>query len=135
MRVPSGDSAGRKYGRGAVPTVVLNDLPPGERFTPATERTAYFVAAEALANVAKHSGARRCEVRCRREGPRLIVEVWDDGAGGARFEPGGGLAGLESRVAGVDGAFSVSSPKGGPTLVRAELPLEATAAPAAYEPR
>ena len=79
--------------------------------------------AEALANVAKHSGATRCEVRCRREGSRLVVEVWDDGAGSARPEPGGGLEGLAGRVAGVDGEFSVSSPAGGPTLVRAELPL------------
>jgi signal transduction histidine kinase len=127
-------------GRGAVPTVVVSDLAPGARFSPATERTAYFVAAEALANVAKHSAARRCEVRCRREGPNLVVEIWDDGAGGARAEPGGGLSGLESRVAGVDGTFSVSSPPGGPTLVRAEIPVEAAPAapagpPVAYDPR
>ena len=69
---------------------------------------------------------QRCEVRCRRDGSRLVVEVWDDGAGGARVEPGGGLAGLASRIAGVDGTFSVSSPAGGPTLVRAEIPLAAS---------
>jgi signal transduction histidine kinase len=51
--------------------------------------------------------------------------VWDDGAGGARLEPGGGLAGLGSRISGVDGTFSVSSPAGGPTLIRAEIPLGA----------
>ena len=73
---------------------------------------------------------RRCEVRCRREGSRLVVEVWDDGVGGATVEPGGGLAGLAGRVAGVDGTFTVSSPAGGPTLVRAELPVAAWAAPA-----
>jgi signal transduction histidine kinase len=112
-------------GRGPVPTVVRSDLPPGERLPAGVERAAYFVATEALANVAKHSGARRCEVRCRREGARLIVEVWDDGAGGATVEAGGGLAGLAGRVAGVDGTFTVSSPAGGPTLVRAELPIEA----------
>ncbi len=117
-------------GRGPVPTIVRSDLHPGERLPEAVERAAYFVATEALANVAKHSGARRCEVRCRREGPRLVVEVWDDGAGGATVEPGGGLAGLAGRVAGVDGTFSVSSPAGGPTLVRAELPVPAWAAPA-----
>jgi signal transduction histidine kinase len=109
-------------GRGPVPTVLVSDLAPGERLPPATERAAYFVVAEALANVAKHSGAKHCEVRCRRDGSRLVVEVWDDGAGGARVEAGGGLEGLASRVSGVDGAFSVSSPPGGPTLVRAELP-------------
>jgi signal transduction histidine kinase len=110
-------------GRGPVPTVIKSELEPGERFPAAVERAGYFVVAEALANVAKHSGATRCEVRCRREGPRLVVEVWDDGAGGAGLEPGGGLEGLAGRVAGVDGTFSISSPAGGPTTVRADLPL------------
>jgi signal transduction histidine kinase len=61
------------------------------------------------------------------------VEVWDDGDGGARVEPGGGLAGLASRIAGVDGTFSVSSPAGGPTLVRAEIPVAGSEAPNVYE--
>jgi signal transduction histidine kinase len=111
--------------RGPVPTVLVSELAPGERLSPTVERTAYFVITEALANAAKHSGARRCEVRCRVEGSRLVVDVWDDGAGGARMEPGGGLEGLASRVAGVDGTFSVSSPTGGPTLLRAEIPIPA----------
>ena len=118
-------------GRGSVPTVLVSDLDPGERLPPATERAAYFVVTEALANVAKHSGAQHCEVRCKREGSRLIVEVWDDGAGGARIEPEGGLAGLASRIDGVDGTFSVSSPPGGPTVVRAEIPLGGGDAPVA----
>jgi signal transduction histidine kinase len=109
--------------RGPVPTAIASDLTPGERLPPAAERAAYFVVTEALANVAKHSGAQHCEVRCRREGSRLVVEVWDDGAGGAHVDPGGGLAGLASRIAGVDGTFSVSSPAGGPTLVRADIPV------------
>ena len=109
--------------RGPVPTTVQSDLEPGERLPPAVERAAYFVVAEALANVAKHSRARRCEVRCRREASRLVVEVWDDGVGGANVEPGGGLAGLAGRVAGVDGTFTVTSPGEGGTLVRAELPV------------
>ncbi|HEU4918702.1 MAG TPA: sensor domain-containing protein [Candidatus Limnocylindrales bacterium] len=109
--------------RGPVPTTLVNELPPADRLPPAVERTAYFVVTEALANVAKHSRAGRSEVRCRREGSQLVVEVWDDGAGGARLEPGGGLAGLAGRIAGVDGTFSVTSPAGGPTLVRAEIPL------------
>lgn len=116
-------------GGGPVPTSVRSDLPPGERLPAAIERAAYFVVAEALANVAKHSGARNCEVRCRRDGPRLIVEVWDDGLGGATVEPGGGLAGLAGRVAGVDGSLTVSSPAGGPTLVHAELPVTGWAEP------
>jgi len=114
-------------GHGPVPTVLVSNLAPGERLPAATERAAYFVATEALANVAKHSGATRSEVRCHREnapgGSRLVVEVWDDGAGGANVAPGGGLAGLASRIAGVDGTFSVTSPAGGPTLVRAEIPM------------
>jgi len=118
--------------RGPVPTAVHSDLPPGERLPPAIERVAYFVAAEALTNMTKHSGAQHGEVRCRREGSRLIVEVWDDGSGGATVEPGGGLAGLAGRVAGVDGTFTVSSPVGGPTLVRAELPVAAWATPQTY---
>jgi signal transduction histidine kinase len=114
---------GSIVGRGPVKTVVLSDLAEGERLPAAVERAAYFVVAEALANVAKHSDARRCEVRCRREGPNLVVEVWDDGSGGAKLEPGGGLAGLEGRVTGVDGTFTVTSPAGGPTLIRATFPI------------
>ena len=128
--------------RGPVPTVVHSELPPGERLPAAIERAAYFVVAEALANVAKHSEAHGCEVRCRRDGSRLIVEVSDDGAGGASVVPGGGLAGLAGRVAGVDGTFTVSSPAGGPTLVRAEFPVTAWTPPTTgwvlpkgYEPR
>ena len=115
-------------GRGPVRTVVMSNLAPGERLPVVVERAGYFVASEALANVAKHSGAARCEVRIRRDPGRLAIEVRDDGNGGARVEPGGGLAGLESRVAGVDGTFSVASPPGGPTLVRAEIPIPARAA-------
>ena len=120
-------------GSGPVRTAVISDLAPGERLPPAIERAAYFVVSEALANVAKHSGATRCEVRCRREGGHLVVEIWDDGKGGAGIHAGGGLAGLESRVAGVDGAFSASSPRGGPTMVRAVIPVPAGTA--VQEPR
>ena len=115
---------------GPVSTVVRSELTAGERLPPAVERAAYFVATEALANVAKHSGAAHAEVRCRREGDRFVIEVWDDGAGGASVAPGGGLEGLSRRVAGVDGTFSVSSPPGGPTLVHAEFPLVDAARPA-----
>ncbi|MBA3877015.1 MAG: hypothetical protein C0498_08775 [Anaerolinea sp.] len=58
-----------------------------------------------------------------------MIEVWDNGDGGARVEPGGRLAGLASRIAGVDGTLSVSSPAGGPTLVRAEIPVAGIGAP------
>ena len=109
--------------RGPVPTVVRSELTVGERLPAAVERAAYFVVAEALANVAKHSKADRCEVRCRRDGDNLVVEVWDDGVGGATIDPGGGLAGLFGRVAGVDGTLTVMSPNEGGTLIRAEIPV------------
>jgi signal transduction histidine kinase len=121
---------GSIIGLGPVPTIIRSELPDGTRLPAATERAAYFVVAEALANVAKHSRAHACEVRCRRDGETLVVEVWDDGAGGATIGPGGGLAGLAGRVAGVDGTFTVSSPAGGPTIVRAAFPVEAWRAPA-----
>jgi len=132
-------------GRCPVPTTVSSSLPEGERLPDATERAAYFVVAEAVANVAKHASARRCEIRCRGDGPpeapRLVVEVWDDGAGGARVVPGGGLAGLAGRVEALDGSLTVDSPPGGPTTVRAEMPVAAwpaaavPAAGAGQEPR
>ena len=111
--------------RGPVPTRIVSNLAPGERFSPAVERAAYFVAAEALANVAKHSGATRCEIRVHRDADarRLVIEIEDDGAGGAPAAAGGGLEGLPGRVEGVDGRFAVASPAGGPTIIRAELPL------------
>ena len=109
--------------RGPIPTIVQSELPAGERLPIAVERAAYFVVAEALANVAKHSNAKRCEVRCRRELGNLVVEVWDDGIGGATMDAGGGLAGLAGRVGGVDGTFAVTSPPNGGTLVRATLPV------------
>jgi signal transduction histidine kinase len=118
-------------GHGPVPAVIESDLAPGERLPAATERTAYFVVTEALANVAKHSEARHCKVRCLRDGSALVVEVSDDGRGGATMDPGGGLAGLASRIAGVDGTFTLSSPVGGPTVVRAEIPIAGTGAPGA----
>ena len=117
-------------GRGPVPTSIRSELPPGERLPAAAERAAYFVAAEAMANAAKHSSATRCEVFVSRVGSRLVVEVRDDGVGGATTTAGGGLAGLAGRVAGVDGTFSVTSPPGGPTVVRAEIPLTYGPAPA-----
>ena len=115
-------------GRGPIHTTITSGLAPGERLPAAVERTAYFVVAESLANVAKHSGATRCEVRCQRDGTVMVVEVWDDGGGGATLAAGGGLAGLQGRVAGVDGTLTVTSPEGGPTLVRAEIPAVARSA-------
>jgi signal transduction histidine kinase len=112
-------------GQSPVPTVVLASLPAGERASDAVERAAYFVVAEALANVAKHSRASHAEVHVRREGPLLVVEVRDDGRGGASLLPAGGLTGLAGRVEALDGRLAVTSPEGGPTDVRAEIPATA----------
>src|SRR6266487_3019028 len=106
--------------RSPVPVEVgvdLRDRPPG-----AIESTAYFVVAEALANVAKHAAATHAQVRITKQGGRLVVEVRDDGVGGADPAGGSGLAGLADRVASIDGRLTVASPQGGPTVVRAELP-------------
>ena len=103
------------------------------RFSPAVERAGYFVATEALANVAKHSGATRADVIFWRDTTRLFVEIWDNGRGGATLDDGGGLAGLRDRVATIDGTLQVVSPASGPTMVRAALPI--TPVPAASTPR
>jgi signal transduction histidine kinase len=92
-----------------------------ERFETAIETAAYFACAEALANVAKHAKASRVDVRIERQGERLVVEVRDDGVGGAR-EEGSGLRGLADRVEALGGRLSVHSPTGGGTCLRAELP-------------
>ncbi len=98
-------------------SVELRERPPA-----VAESTAYFVVAEALANVAKHAAATRAEVRIARKHEWLMVEVRDDGVGGADPAGGSGLAGLADRVASLDGRLVVTSPKGGPTVIGAELP-------------
>jgi PAS domain S-box-containing protein len=103
-----------------------------ERYAPAIEATAYFVVAEALTNIAKHAGAGEATVRVAPAGDRLVVEVTDDGRGGAEAHEGRGLAGLADRVAALDGDFHVASPPAGGTRLVAELPLDdPVSAPAA----
>jgi len=146
-------AVGALAGRSPVPTSISSDLPAGTRLPDAVERAAYYTIAEALANVAKHATATRCEVRVRRGGASagatgsagspgssgsaggaatdagasstLTIEIHDDGAGGARIVPGGGLAGLVGRIEALDGNLSLESPAGGPTTVRAEIPIRA----------
>lgn len=106
--------------RSPMPVTVRADLPgrpPGH-----VEGTAYFVVAEALTNVVRHSGASAATVTVRQEGGVLAVEVGDDGAGGADPRRGSGLTGLADRVAVIGGRLLLSSPPGGPTLLRVELP-------------
>jgi signal transduction histidine kinase len=95
---------------------------PGGRLPAAVETAAYFVVSEALANVAKYAHAGGATVRMERDDGRLLVEVSDDGVGGAAVDAGSGLRGLSDRVAALDGALDVSSPPGGGTRLRARLP-------------
>jgi signal transduction histidine kinase len=104
----------------AVPVRVEVSL--SKRLDQAVEAVAYFVVAEAITNVTKHSGASRASVMITEIGGLLRVLVEDDGGGGASAEPGGGLAGLAARVAAIDGTFAVNSPTGGPTRIEATLP-------------
>jgi signal transduction histidine kinase len=99
-------------------------LPEDRRLPAAVENTAYFVVAEALANTAKHSGARHgvVSVQLDETAGRLWVQVADDGVGGASLAKGHGLAGLSDRVAALDGRLGVDSPAGGPTVLTAEIP-------------
>jgi signal transduction histidine kinase len=106
-----------------VPVELAVDLP--ERPSAAIETIAYFCAAELLANVAKHSGARHATLEAVHVPGLLRVRVSDDGTGGARLEERGGLAGLAERAGAVDGRLQVSSPPGGPTVVTVELPSRA----------
>ncbi|WP_158575885.1 sensor histidine kinase [Streptomyces corynorhini] len=89
----------------------------------AVEAAAYFVVAEALTNAVKHSGARQITVSLRTEGDRLTVEVTDDGHGGADGTSGSGVVGIQRRVAAFDGTTRLHSPPGGPTVLRADIPL------------
>ncbi|MEU8519827.1 sensor domain-containing protein [Streptomyces sp. NBC_01216] len=109
--------------RCTVPVAVEVDLPA--RPLPAIEGIAYFTASELLQNVSKHSGARRAWVDVWRAGSRLMLQVRDDGRGGAETATGRGLAGLTERLDAVDGVLAVDSPEGGPTTVTAELPWRA----------
>jgi PAS domain S-box-containing protein len=96
---------------------------PGERLAPVTEATAYFTVSEALTNVAKYAQATHATVRLACENGHLVVEVRDDGVGGASPDSGSGLSGLADRVGAADGTLSVDSPLGEGTLIRAVLPL------------
>jgi PAS domain S-box-containing protein len=104
---------------------------PDERFPPAVEAAAYYVAAEALANVAKYAEATLAEVRVAadEDGASIVIEVADDGVGGADPARGSGLEGLVDRVESLDGTFAVESPPGGGTRVRATIPTAPRMAP------
>ncbi|MFH8973123.1 sensor histidine kinase [Streptomyces sp. NPDC017890] len=106
--------------RCTVPVKVTVDL--AERPAAAIEGIAYFTVSELLQNVSKHSGAKSASVEVWRSSDRLLIQVGDDGRGGARLDGGTGMKGLADRLTAVDGIFVVDSPEGGPTVVTAELP-------------
>ncbi|MEU6554204.1 sensor domain-containing protein [Streptomyces sp. NPDC046915] len=106
--------------RCTVPVQVEVDL--GERPAPAIEGIAYFTVSELLQNVSKHARATSATVDVWRSEDRLMLQVIDDGVGGADVSAGSGLAGLAERLDAVDGILVVDSPAGGPTRVTAELP-------------
>jgi PAS domain S-box-containing protein len=106
--------------RASVPTRLV--AAPQARFAPSVEATAYFTVAEGLTNTARYAAAERVEVEAVSVDGSLRVEVRDDGCGGADPTGGSGLRGLADRVAALDGALSVTSPPGGGTVLRAEIP-------------
>jgi signal transduction histidine kinase len=114
------DAAGRS------PVKVDVDVSLPRRLPGTIEVTAYFAVCEALANIARHSQASRASVRGRLLDDVLTVEVRDDGVGGADPAAGTGLAGLADRIAVVEGRLLLSSPAGGPTLLRVEIPCAQT---------
>jgi signal transduction histidine kinase len=109
---------------GRCPVPVEIDVPLRARLPEAVESTAYFFVSEALTNVARHSGASSASVRARIDAGRLLVEVEDDGVGGASRRPGSGLSGLADRLAAFDGSLALRSPTGGPTVVSMAIPCE-----------
>jgi signal transduction histidine kinase len=106
-----------------VPVPARLDLPAEpQRLPPEVESIGYFFVAEAVTNAIKHSRARRLDVRLERRNGDLVIEVTDDGAGGARFEGGSGLRGLADRVEALGGRIAVESAAGHGTRVTAAIP-------------
>ena len=106
----------------SVTVVTVDDA---ERWTPLVESAAYFVVSEALTNVLKYARATSATIRVAPRDEVLVVEVADDGCGGAKPSEGSGLGGLRDRVEALDGTFVLDSPPGAGTRIRVELPLGA----------
>lgn len=109
--------------KSTVPVAVAGNLEHGARLAESAENAAYFVVSEALVNVSKHSGASHAALSVHLSPAELFLEVTDDGIGGAHVGKGHGLSGLMDRLAGVDGSLEIVSPAGGPTTLRATIPL------------
>ena len=112
--------------RSEVPTTV--SFEPGPRLPEPVAFAAYFVASEALANTAKHAHASAATVSLQRTRTGAVIEITDDGAGGADPAGGSGLRGLADRVEALGGCLRVSSPPGAGTVITAELPYRSTTA-------
>lgn len=106
--------------RSLVPVELETDL--NGRYRAAVESTVYFVTAECLTNVAKHSRATKATVAVEDWGDRLVLSVGDNGIGGAHVSKGHGLSGLTDRVKAVEGQWTIDSPDGGPTVIVVEVP-------------
>ena len=104
---------------------VASDIDVPTPLAPHVETAVYFVVAEAITNVAKHSGASAAKVAVKVGRDAVLVRVEDNGTGGAHPAKGRGLAGLQQRLAAVDGTLEVVSPEGGPTVLSARIPLAA----------
>jgi signal transduction histidine kinase len=108
--------------RSPVPVTLTVDVPT--RPPASVESAAYFVVAEALTNVAKHSGASHVDVEIQLRNAHLVIDIRDDGVGGADASVGSGLSGLADRIGALGGWIRVVSPTGGPTTVTVEIPCE-----------
>jgi signal transduction histidine kinase len=106
--------------RASVPVEIRGGI--ANRLPPAVETAAYYVVAETLTNVGRHSGATVAHVDLQRDGDELVIAIGDDGHGGARRVAGSGLDGLAQRVEALDGKLEVESPQGGPTTIVARFP-------------
>lgn len=120
-----------EFGLGATLEGVAESFPlpvvlhaPSRRLSPIVEVTAYFVIAECLANILKHSRATRCEVKVAQHDSIIVVTVSDDGCGGVDQQGGSGLRGLVGRVSALGGELAVRSPAGGGTTVEVSMPCE-----------
>jgi Histidine kinase-, DNA gyrase B-, and HSP90-like ATPase len=107
-------------GRAPVPVAVTGV--PADRLPEAVEAAAYYVVAEALTNVAKYAGATAARVHVELTDASAVIEVSDDGVGGADAADGTGLRGLADRVEALGGSLDVQSPPGGGTIVQAAIP-------------
>jgi len=108
-------------GRSPVPVTV--DIETEGRLPDAVETAAYFIVAEALTNITRHSNATEASITIRRLEDFLSIDIIDNGTGGADASKGTGLTGMLDRATALDGTLTIDSPAGGPTRIHVELPF------------